>query len=222
MLGGSSSLLRLSGCGLGVLSGVWVASLLLAWSESGIFTGELGQKQDSTCVDFIGIRDEPTNSPSFEITTAAVHRATGTSLGSICLGAGIVAVLRLVGRTAAEAKHITSPRSKLLPTPFTFLTNLTPIFAIVAGVLDQLNGYALVYVGITGEAFWPSARRAVGLAKGRKGGRLLDCEPLENWPRSIRLMHCRHSHKTPSYVELDSDGSIYRHCRVPIHDAFCW
>ena len=73
-------------------------------------------------------------------------------------------------------EYLTSPRTKLLPAPFTFLTNLTPVFAIVAGVLDQLNGYALVYVGITGEAFWPSARRAVGLAKGRKGERLLDCE----------------------------------------------
>lgn len=96
----------------------------------------------------------------------------------MCLGAGIVATVHVIGRGAAEAKRITSPRSKILPTPLTFLTGLTPVFAIVAGVLDQLNGYALVYVGITGEAFWPSARRAVGLAKGRKGGKLLDCERL--------------------------------------------
>jgi hypothetical protein len=113
-----------------------------------------------------------------EIATAAVHRATGTSLGSICIGAGIVAVVRVVGRTAAEAKRITSPRSKILPAPLHFLTNLTPLFTVLAGVLDQLNGYALVYVGITGDAFWPSARRAVGLAGRRKGGHLLDCESI--------------------------------------------
>jgi hypothetical protein len=57
-----------------------------------------------------------------------------------------------------------------------FISRLTPLFSIVAGLLDQLNGYALVYVGITGDAFWPSARRAVGLAGRRKGGHLLDCE----------------------------------------------
>ncbi|WWC66832.1 uncharacterized protein I206_100739 [Kwoniella pini CBS 10737] len=119
-------------------------------------------------------RDDQSHPPPLEITTAAVHRATGTSLGSICLGAGIIAVVRTVGRGAAEMKRITNPKSRILPTPLHFLTNLTPLFAIVAGILDQLNGYALVYVGITGEAFWPSARRAVGLAGRRKGGRLLD------------------------------------------------
>ncbi|WRT63851.1 uncharacterized protein IL334_000776 [Kwoniella shivajii] len=119
-------------------------------------------------------RDDISHPPALEITTAAVHRATGTSLGSICLGAGIIAVVRTVGRAAAEMKRVTNPKSKILPTPLHFLTGLTPIFSIVAGVLDQLNGYALVYVGITGDAFWPSARRAVGLAGRRKGGRLLD------------------------------------------------
>ena len=121
-------------------------------------------------------REEPTHAAPMDVTTAAVHRATGTSLGSICLGAGIVATVRVVGRTAAEGKRVTSPRSNILPAPLSFLSYLTPAFAIIAGVLDQLNGYALVYVGITGEAFWPSARRAVGLAKGRKGAKLLDCQ----------------------------------------------
>ncbi|WVQ62643.1 uncharacterized protein L199_000790 [Kwoniella botswanensis] len=119
-------------------------------------------------------REDQTHPAPLEITTAAVHRATGTSLGSICLGAGIIAIVRTVGRGAAELKRVTNPKSKILPTPLHFLTNLTPLFAVIAGVLDQLNGYALVYVGITGEAFWPSARRAVGLAGRRKGGRLLD------------------------------------------------
>lgn len=120
-------------------------------------------------------RDE-TRSDALEVTTAAVHRATGTSLGSICLGSLIVAIVRLAGRAAAEMKRITNPRSNILPTPLTFISKMTPLFSIVAGLLDQLNGYALVYVGITGDAFWPSARRAVGLAGRRKGGHLLDCK----------------------------------------------
>ncbi|KAL1413259.1 hypothetical protein Q8F55_001014 [Vanrija albida] len=109
-----------------------------------------------------------------EVTTAAVHRATGTSLGSVCLGSLIVATVRLVGRAAAELKRITSPRSKVLPTALSFLSRLTPFFNVTASVLDQLNGYALVYVGITGDAFWPSARRAVGLASRKNAGKLLD------------------------------------------------
>ncbi|KAK1926098.1 plasma-membrane choline transporter-domain-containing protein [Papiliotrema laurentii] len=119
-------------------------------------------------------RHEPSHPPPLDITTAAIHRATGASLGSVCLGAGIVAIARVVGRSAAELRRITAPRSNILPAPLSFLSGLTPVFTIIAGVLDQLNGYALVYVGITGDAFWPSARRAVGLVGRRKGGRLLD------------------------------------------------
>ena len=117
-------------------------------------------------------RSEQAYPVPLDITVAAVHRATGTSLGSICLGAGIVATVRVIGRSAAELRRLTSPR--LLPSPLMFMSHLTPVFAVVAGTLDQLNGYALVYVGITGDAFWPSARRAVGLV--RRKGRLLDCE----------------------------------------------
>lgn len=110
----------------------------------------------------------------FEVTTAAVHRATGPSLGSVCVGSLIVATMRIVGRTAAEMKRVTSQRRKVLPRALSFLTSLTPIFSIVASVLDQANSYALVYVGVTGDAFWPSARRAVGLTSRRNCGKLLD------------------------------------------------
>ena len=120
-------------------------------------------------------REDAARPEPLEITTAALHRATGTSLGSICLGAGIIAVVRTVGRSAAQLKRICSPRTNILPSPLSFLSRLVPVFSIIASILDQLNGYALVYVGITGDAFWPSARRAVGLAGKRKGGHLLDC-----------------------------------------------
>jgi hypothetical protein len=99
--------------------------------------------------------EEPSHPQPLEITTAAVHRATGTSLGSICLGAGIVATVRVVGRTAAELKRITSPKSQILPSPLMFFAKLTPLFAIVAGVLDQLNG------SVTGQG--QEGRKAAGL-----------------------------------------------------------
>jgi len=159
-------------------------------------------------------RDE-TRSDALEVTTAAVHRATGTSLGSICLGSLIVAIVRLAGRAAAEMKRITSPRSNILPGPLMFISKATPLFAIVAGLLDQLNGYALVYVGITGDAFWPSARRAVSLAGRRKGGHLLDCK-LFSCIRYQKLIN-RHINQAPPHAQFDSYGFIHRYSRIPIH-----
>ena len=152
------------------------------------------------------LRDEPTHPPPLEIATAAVHRATGTSLGSICLGSGIVA-------------SVLSPRSNILPPPLAFLTNLTPVVSVLAGVLDQLNGYALIYVGITGDAFWPSARRAVGLAKGKKGGKLLDCECFNHCLDFTRLRGYRHPHQASPHAQLNGHGPFHRNGRIPVHDS---
>jgi hypothetical protein len=115
-------------------------------------------------------RSDSQTSPT-DITVAALHRATGSSLGSICLGAGIVAISRLAGRSAYQIRRLTKSS---LSSPLSFLSVLTPVLGIIASVLDQLNGYALVHVGITGDGFWPSARKAVGLASRRNAGRLLD------------------------------------------------
>lgn len=160
-------------------------------------------------------RHEPSHPPPLDITTAAIHRATGASLGSVCLGAGIVAIARVVGRSAAELRRITAPRSNILPAPLSFLSGLTPVFTVIAGVLDQLNGYALVYVGITGDAFWPSARRAVGLVGRRKGGRLLDCES-----RHAILTDHRHPHQTATHSELHCHGLVHWDRGVLIHEPF--
>ncbi|BEI89586.1 uncharacterized protein CcaverHIS019_0209480 [Cutaneotrichosporon cavernicola] len=149
----------------------------------------------------------------FEITTAAVHRATGPALGSVCLGSLIVATMRFVGRAAAEMKRITSPRSKVLPSAFSFLTSLSPVFSIVASVLDQANSYALVYVGVTGEAFWPSARRAVGLTSRRNSGKLLDYTLIKLlltlisaatglFTATIGYLYMTHSLGRPGYAPL--------------------
>lgn len=124
----------------------------------------------------------------------------------------------MAGRAAAELKRVTSPRSNILPTPLLFLSKLTPVFTIVAGVLDQLNGYALVYVGITGDAFWPSARRAVGLAGKRKGGHLLDCA-FSSVRRKVleRLTNRRHAHQAALDSELNCHGPVHCDSRVSVH-----
>ena len=104
--------------------------------------------------------------------------------------------MRFLGRVAIEARRV-SPhlleftqssmlrenpsqiihgRSRFLPIPVDLISVIAPVIAVLSGLLDHVNGYALIYVGVTGEAFWPSAKRAIGLAGRRKGSRLLDCK----------------------------------------------
>lgn len=64
----------------------------------------------------------------------------------------------------------------MLPIPVDLVAVISPVIALLSSLLDYVNGYALIYVGVTGEAFWPSAKRAIGLAGRRKGSRLLDCK----------------------------------------------
>lgn len=122
--------------------------------------------------------------------------------------------MRVIGRAAAELKRLTAPRSKVLPGALSFLSRLTPVFGMVASILDQLNGYALVYVGITGDGFWPSARRAVSLASRRNSGKLLDCKWL--LPIVIRT-NDRHSHQTTPHDRIDCDWHVHSYRGVPLH-----
>lgn len=69
-----------------------------------------------------------------------------------------------------------SRRNAFIPIPTDLLSIIAPILNALAGLVDYVNGYALVYVGITGDPFWPSAKRAVRLAGKRGRSRLLDCE----------------------------------------------
>jgi hypothetical protein len=78
-------------------------------------------------------------------------------------------------------------RSRMLPIPVDLVAAISPVIVVLSGLLDYVNGYALIYVGVTGEAFWPSAKRAIGLAGRRKGSRLLDCK----WYRSGYALKAR-------------------------------
>jgi hypothetical protein len=115
--------------------------------------------------------------------------------------------MRFLGRVAIEARRVSSPildfsqsgmlrkypsqilygRSRFLPIPVDLVSVIAPVIAVLSGLLDYVNGYALIYVGVTGEPFWPSAKRAIGLAGRRKGSRLLDCKLRVFWSSSRRL-----------------------------------
>lgn len=83
------------------------------------------------------------------------------------------------GLLSCMIKQRLSPQSRrnaFIPIPTDLLSIIAPILNALAGLVDYVNGYALVYVGITGDPFWPSAKRAVRLAGKRGRSRLLDCE----------------------------------------------
>jgi len=156
----------------------WLAFLVIVlWLWTWAVVRGVGRVVVAAVVgDWYFHREEPDRRPVLDTTVSALHRATGPSLGSICISGLIVAVLRIAGQIAARARRIVHPRANVLPSALSFLSALTPLFTAVASVLDQLNGYALVYVGITGDPFWSSAKRSVRLAGRRRGGtgRLLD------------------------------------------------
>lgn len=129
----------------------------------------------------------------------AWDRATGRSLGSICLGAAVSGCLQglkwgsdalrrvrpspfsltcscpmliapfVVCRVLPQA---TSPTTlAALPPVFGFLQAAHPLTLLAVSALEQVNNCALVYVGVSGKPFVESCRGVAGLVKRR--GRVL-------------------------------------------------
>jgi hypothetical protein len=94
---------------------------------------------------------------------SALVRSTGPNLGSTCLGALILTIIRvLMGLT------IFLDRLPLyLPTAVLRYVVITNGLRVAVGYLEaittSLSKYALVYVGLTGDPFMPSARRTQAL-----------------------------------------------------------
>ncbi|KAH8117285.1 plasma-membrane choline transporter-domain-containing protein [Phellopilus nigrolimitatus] len=81
---------------------------------------------------------------------AALYRSADTSLGSVALSALLLTGVRILTLTAGLLRRAPMPLLPWLTLPLNMLGNMT-------GALSTL---ALVYTGLTGDAFFPSARRA--------------------------------------------------------------
>ncbi|GJE90685.1 plasma-membrane choline transporter-domain-containing protein [Phanerochaete sordida] len=91
---------------------------------------------------------------------AALFRATQPSLGSICLSALILAGVRLLGLTCMALRALPA----YLPPYMRFVSvGAAMLVSYLENVTNTLSTYALVYLGLTGDAFFPSARRARAL-----------------------------------------------------------
>jgi hypothetical protein len=109
--------------------------------------------------------DQPLRLPTdTHIIHAALIRSTYPSLGSIVLGALILAAIRML--------TLLTIALRVLPSyfPFAFRPWLRPLTigaAMAVGYLESVTStfskYALVYTGLTGDPFFPSARRARAL-----------------------------------------------------------
>lgn len=84
---------------------------------------------------------------------AALFRATSLNLGTIALSSLLLAGVRVITLLVALLRRAPSPLLYWFSLPISLLGNIS----------TSLSAYALVYTGITGDAFFPSAHRARAL-----------------------------------------------------------
>ena len=93
---------------------------------------------------------------------AALYRSTDTSLGTIALSALLLTGVRMIAVVVALLRRAPGPLLPLLRFPCSFLGNAA----------STLSTLALVYTGLTGDAFFPGARRARAVTTAAANGRL--------------------------------------------------
>lgn len=103
-----------------------------------------------------------------EVVRVSFARATGPALGSICMSALILAVVKtltLVAETAGRISDATTQRR--VPRLLQPLTHVVGLLAGLGIVLQSYSDLALVYVGVTGDGFWTAAKKSAQLVSRR-------------------------------------------------------
>ena len=90
----------------------------------------------------------------------AVVRSTGPSLGTICLSALILTIIRVLTLLTLFLDRLPA---YIPPRAFLLVNGIRLAAGYLDGVTMALSKYALVYSGLTGDAFMSSARRAKAL-----------------------------------------------------------
>lgn len=113
-----------------------------------------------------------------QATQAALSRASGPSLGSICASSLIIATVQSSLYAMRWMRRFTTPPQ------LRFLAPLHPLAFVGRFIapLDSVSTYALVYIGITGDGFWSSAKKARGIVSnhGSTTARVVDEEEDED------------------------------------------
>lgn len=123
-----------------------------------------------------------------EIVRASFVRATGPALGTVCLSALVLALAKL-GSVMASTTHWIN-RKLTAQTRFpAVLQPMAHFAAILAGISTLLQGfsdYALIYVGVTGDAFTAAARRSTRLVSRHSVKTITEGE----WTDAIERQRC--------------------------------
>ncbi|KAI0780499.1 plasma-membrane choline transporter-domain-containing protein [Trametes elegans] len=130
-----------------------------------------------TCAGVIGAWyfSDPTLPPPPPTSTHTIHaalmRASQPSLGTIVLSALIITAIRALGLLMIGLRALPA----YLP-PYMRVVSVGATMAVgyLEGVTNSLSTYALVYTGLTGDAFFPSARRARALTGAVEDPRVVD------------------------------------------------
>ena len=123
----------------------------------------------------------------------AILRATYPSLGSIVLSALILAGIRMLTLLAVALRLLPSYFPLVLRPWLQPLTiGMSMAVSYLESVTTSFSKYALVYTGLTGDPFFPSARRARALtAAVESAGAGRFRRKFKTERTSIRLVYCR-------------------------------
>jgi hypothetical protein len=94
-------------------------------------------------------RNDPDRVDSKKVAELALSRATTVSFGTVCFDGLILLFIQFIRSIAGLLKYLLKN--------FPILNCLLSFLTCIDGILDNLNNYTLVYVGIHGENFCSSA-----------------------------------------------------------------
>jgi hypothetical protein len=103
-----------------------------------------------------------------EVVRVSFARATGPALGSICMSALALAVIKTLTLVAEVARRISDATTqRRVPRLLQPLTHVVGVLAGLGAVLQAYSDLALVYVGVTGDGFWTAAKKSAQLVSRR-------------------------------------------------------
>ncbi|SNX85981.1 uncharacterized protein MEPE_04690 [Melanopsichium pennsylvanicum] len=103
-----------------------------------------------------------------EVVRVSFARATGPALGSICMSAIILAIVKTMTLVAETARRISDATAhRRVPKLLQPLTHVVGVLAGLTAVLQSYSDLALVYVGVTGDGFWTAAKKSAQLVSRR-------------------------------------------------------
>ncbi|KZT43990.1 hypothetical protein SISSUDRAFT_1057005 [Sistotremastrum suecicum HHB10207 ss-3] len=100
-----------------------------------------------------------------QTTQLALTRATGPSLGTICLSSLLLTICQSMNYLLRFIRYITT-----LPFMPAFLHPINIPISILQSWIDSLSIYALIYAGLTGDPFLNSARRSRAITSIKRPG----------------------------------------------------